>query len=63
VIYRHSSGIFLRQIKKRKSNVNTYLIVDELNIPILKKVEGFNRMDEQHRIVTGFDNLIEIDTN
>lgn len=58
LIYRHKvSGEFLRLLKKRESNVNTYLQVDENNKPIIKKRDWSVRPQEQRRIVKGFDKL------
>lgn len=59
-LYKHSSGKFLKTLRTQKSNVNTYVIVDELGIPILKKSLYSAKLMEQHRIVTGFKNLTEI---
>lgn len=59
LIYRHKvSGEYLRLLKKRESNVNTYLQVDENNKPIIKKRDWSVGIQEQRRIVKGFDNLI-----
>ncbi len=61
LIYKHKvSGEFLRLLKLRESNVNTYLQVDELNQPIILKRRWSTRPDEQRRLIKGFDNLIEI---
>lgn len=60
LIYRHKiSGEFLRLLKLRESNVNTYLQVDEFNQPIIKKRSWSIRPQEQRRIVKGFNNLEE----
>lgn len=58
LIYKHKvSGEFLRLLKKRESNVNTYLQVDENNEPIIIKRDWSVRPQEQIRIVKGFNNL------
>jgi hypothetical protein len=60
-LYKHkSSGEFLRLIKLRKSNVNTFLQVSEDNEPIIKSRSWSIRPTEQNRIVTGFENLVKI---
>jgi|TARA_R110000744_G_C19124951_1_gene536395 hypothetical protein len=58
-LYKHKpSGYYLRLVKFRGlSNVNTYLQVDSFNIPIVIKRKWSNHPREQHRLVTGFDNL------
>ena len=61
-LYRHkSSGEFLRLIRLRDTNVNTYLEVDCNNEPIIKK-RWNGRIESQNRLVTGFDDL-ELQTN
>lgn len=60
LIYKHKiSGEFLRLLKLRESNVNTYLQVDEFNQPIIKNRSWSVRPQEQRRIVKGFNNLEE----
>lgn len=60
LIYKHKiSGEFLRLLKLRESNVNTYLQVDEFNQPIIKNRSLSVRPQEQRRIVKGFNNLEE----
>ena len=57
IVYKHISGLLVELIKKRDSNKNTFRIVDEQCNPILKKSEYSNQMQEQHRIISGFNNL------
>ncbi len=60
-LFKHKfSGVFYRLTKKRKSNVNTYLEVDELNTPIVKKRKHSFHPQEQSCIIIGFDKLIKI---
>ncbi len=60
-VYKHKiSGEFLRLLKLRESNVNTYLQVNEFNQPIIKNRRWSVMPQEQRRIVTGFNNLILI---
>ena len=60
-LFKHkSSGIFYRLVKERKSNVNTYLEVDELNKPTIKKREWKQHSTSQIAIIIGFKNLIEL---
>jgi hypothetical protein len=51
------SGEYLRLVKLRKSNINTFVVVDEKNNPIIKKQSWSTRPQEQLRIIKGFDNL------
>jgi hypothetical protein len=60
MLYWHKSGIFLKLLKRRESNVNTFVIVDELGIPILKQSKYSANREEQRRIITGFKDLIKI---
>ena len=60
MIYKHKNGMFLKLIKKRESNVNTYIQVDELGVPIIQKRNWSSRPETQNRLVTGFENLTEI---
>lgn len=60
MFYKHTNGMFLKLIKKRTSNVNTYIEVDELGVPIKEKRKWSCRPEFQYRIVTGFNNLTEI---
>ena len=52
------TGEYLQLLKKRESNVNTYLQVGRNGVPIIKKRSWSTRPDEQRRIIKGFDNLI-----
>jgi hypothetical protein len=58
-IYKHNiSGKCLRLVKFRgMDNVNTYLQVDRLDVPIVIKRTWSHHPQEQHSLVTGFDNL------
>ena len=60
MIYKHKNGMFLKLIKKRESNVNTYIQVDEFGVPIIQKRNWSCRPEPQNRLVTGFENLTEI---
>lgn len=60
MIYKHKqTGQYLRMVKKRPSGVNSYIIVDKEDNPILKaaRYAAHNRQIEQRRIVKGFDKL------
>jgi hypothetical protein len=60
-LYIHKpSGEYLRLVKLRESNVNTYLQVDQNNKPIIKKRDWSVRPTTQNRIIRGFKNLKEI---
>ena len=52
--------MFLKLIIKRRSDINTYIQVDELGVPIIKERKWNCRPTTQNRIVTGFENLTEI---
>jgi hypothetical protein len=52
------TGEYLQLLKKRESNVNTYLQVDINGVPIIKKRSWSHHQDEQRRIIKGFDKLI-----
>lgn len=62
-IYKHiPSGMFLKLIRKRESNINTYLDCDELG-DVIYKVRAWamsKRKHKQERLVKGFKNLIEL---
>jgi hypothetical protein len=51
------SGEYLRLVKLRKSNINTFVVVDKKNNPIIKKQSWSTHPQEQLRIIKGFDNL------
>jgi hypothetical protein len=51
------SGEYLRLVKLRKSNINTFVVVDEKNNPIIKKQSWSRHPQEQLRLIKGFDNL------
>ena len=51
------SGQLLRLVTLRKSNVNTFVQVDESGAPIIKKRNWSTHPCEQLRLVKGFDNL------
>lgn len=51
------SGELLRLVRLRKSNVNTYIQVDSMGNPIIKKRSWSTRPDEQLRLIKAFDNL------
>jgi hypothetical protein len=57
------TGEYLQLLKKRESNVNTYLQVDINGVPIIKKRSWTNHPDEQRRIIKGFKNLIRCKDN
>lgn len=60
-LYRHKvSGEYLRLLKKRKSNVNTFVQVDKNNKILLQKRTWTHKQDEQRIIIKGFDNLEKI---
>ena len=62
-IYKHTpTGMFLLLVTKRESNINTYIECDELG-SIKYEIRSWKigkGVSEQHRIVTGFKNLKEI---
>ena len=58
ILKHKSSGVFLRLVKKQKSNVNTFLLVDRNNNPIIEKRSWSTRPDEQLILIKGFDNLV-----
>ena len=61
MLYKHKhTGQFLRLIKKRKSDINTYLIVDEGNRPIILKVDYCTHPCKQIVLVRGFLNLNKV---
>lgn len=57
-IYKHKiSGELLRLHIGRKSQVNTYTVVDIGGNPIVERRSWSTRPAKQNRIVTGFENL------
>jgi hypothetical protein len=59
--YRHKpSGEYLRLLKLRTSNINTYLQVDSNNKPIIEKRDWSVHPEEQKRKITGFEDLEKI---
>jgi len=56
-VFKHVPSDYYFRLIRIGFNVNTYLIVDENNNPIMKKCSWSTRPVEQHRLVTGFDNL------
>ena len=57
-VYKHTtSGVLLRLVKLRKSNINTFVEVNENGSPIILKRRWSTRPDEQLRLIKGFDNL------
>lgn len=60
-ILRHKpSGEFLRLVKLRGNNINTFVVVDNTGEPIIKKRSWSTHPDEQLRIISGFSNLEEV---
>jgi hypothetical protein len=60
-LFKHKlDGNYYRLVTQRESNVNTFLEVDELNIPIVKKREWSHHPQEQIAIMMGFKNLIKL---
>ena len=58
--YKHkTTNEFLRLKKQRISTVNSFLVVDKNNIPIIKKQKGLIKATTVTRIIKGFDNLIK----
>lgn len=57
-ILRHKpSGELLRLVTLRKSNVNTYVVVDDIGEPIIEKRKWSIHPDQQLRLIKGFNNL------
>ena len=62
-MYKHKEyGYYLRMIRQRESGINTYLIIDKDNNPVLKVPPWSNskHKKEQHRIIKGFDKLVKL---
>jgi hypothetical protein len=60
-LYIHKpSGEYLRLLKHRTSNINTFLQVDSNNKPIIEKRAWSTHPEEQKRIITGFEELEKI---
>lgn len=60
-LYIHKpSGEYLRLLKLRASNINTYLQVDSNNKPIIEKRAWSVRPETQILIITGFEDLEKI---
>lgn len=57
ILIHRPSGELLRLVRLRKSNVNTYIQVDSMGNPIIKKRSWSTRPEEQLRLIKGFDNL------
>ena len=60
VLKHKQNGKFYRLVKQSKTNVNTYIEVDEKNNVIIKKQEWSSRPQEVTAIIIGFDKLIEL---
>jgi hypothetical protein len=54
------SGELLRLVKLRKSNINTFVVVDELGSKIIEKRNWSTHPDEQLRIINGFKDLKKV---
>jgi hypothetical protein len=54
------SGELLRLVKLRKSNINTFVVVDELGSEIIEKRNWSTHPDEQLRIINGFKDLKKV---
>ena len=60
-IYKHKlNGNYYRLVLNRISNVNTYLLVDSKNTPILKKVSWCSHKEYVNAIIIGFNKLEKI---
>jgi hypothetical protein len=60
-IFKHKlNGKHYRLVIKRKSNVNTYVEVDNNNNVILRTGFWTDKEYEQEAIIYGFDKLIEL---
>ena len=60
-IYKHKlNGNYYRLVLNRISDVNTYLLVDSKNTPILKNVSWSSHSKEVNAIIIGFSKLIKI---
>jgi len=60
-LYIHKpSGEYLRLLKLRASNINTYLQVDSNNKPKIEKRDWSVRPETQILIITGFEELEKI---
>ena len=57
ILKHRPSGELLRLVRLRKSNINTYIQVDLIGNPIIKKRSWSTRPNEQLRLIKGFDNL------
>ena len=57
ILIHRPSGELLRLVRLRKSNINTYIQVDSMGNPIIKKRSWSTRPDEQLRLIKGFHNL------
>jgi hypothetical protein len=61
VYFKHLiTGKILRLIKKRSSNINSFIEVDEKKSPIIIKRPWSTRPEKQMSIIKGFDKLINI---
>jgi hypothetical protein len=59
-VFKHKlDGKYYRLVTQRKSNVNTYIEVDEENNIILRTGFWTDKEYEQDAIIVGFDNLKE----
>lgn len=57
-LYKHNtSGNYYRLLISRLNSVNTYLLVNSKNIPIIKSVGWSYTEKEVYAIIIGFDKL------
>lgn len=60
-MYKHKyKELYLKLIKTRESNINSFLEVDELGVPIVKKRNWSVRPQKQLILMIGFDKLIKL---
>ena len=59
-IFKHiPSGELLRLVKLRKSNINTFIIVNDSGVAEVDYRKWSTHPEEQPRLINGFNNLIE----
>ena len=59
-LFKHTqTGEVLRLIKLRKSEINTFLVVDKQGVPEIFLRSWSTHPSEQPRLIRGFNNLIK----
>lgn len=56
-LFKHLNGKYYRLIKKRASNVNTFIEVDKNNTPIISKRGWSHHKQQQLAIIINYNNL------